>query len=689
MKNIKIKSLYFAPAAAAHQELPFSKTNIKLVILAFIFAAISVGINYQYQDLFAQIIQISKGLLQRSINFTDPAINTNGFRRPFDQAINRGEVKNYREVRTQSREQIDQDLKIDFPTKPLTYINKRKDVSPYTPPSTQTQTFILYKRLFTTLWNGGYSCQIERCDWRNQQAGEHEGVDIVMPLGTPVKSISNWVVVTVNREPSKYLGKYVVVVTKFKDQYFAVYYGHLSSISPELKVGKIIQKWTLIGKVGNTGNSFGAHLHLQINALGKSVSSSNLSQLLNRVRTSSEKDRIKKYTVDPLWLIQNNYSPSLQKQIEEVQQAIKQAQTQIPQEEVETEAEVDVDVETEGETEIETNKAETEVKNTPEPAKAATLQKEASKKVKKITQTQAETKAENENKTKAEVEIEVKADTETLPKTQTTLRLPQNPIAWKTYTVQLPNWGPYLLKIYTPDWGLQKIKNISTQLNYTFTKAGLYSFQLYDGRERLAKASVKVLPFEDYNQKKYLNQLSSLYNRGIVKGNNYKLYPDRTLSRAELVTVLMRSLYSWDVAQLTEQTKKYIQTNWRFFEDVSWDEWFAPRAFMAYQLWYVKGEDGKFLAQQPISRAQLVAIYWRVFDKSRQSQTKLWKDVDPQDWFYPYAVAARYESLLFHRSKEFKPNQSVTRLEAFITLYRYLNTQQKPLVFDISHLAVK
>ena len=42
-------------------------------------------------------------------------------------------------------------------------------------------------------------------------------------------------------------------------------YAHLNSIEPYLTVGTIVQKFQRIGTLGNTGKSYGAHLHFEIN----------------------------------------------------------------------------------------------------------------------------------------------------------------------------------------------------------------------------------------------------------------------------------------------------------------------------------------------------------------------------------------------------------------------------------------
>ncbi len=67
-------------------------------------------------------------------------------------------------------------------------------------------------------------------------------------------------------------GESIVVYDDYNN--IAVLYGHLKSksIPKNIKVGYFISTGTVIGKVGNTGNSHGAHLHLEFFKLSKNES---------------------------------------------------------------------------------------------------------------------------------------------------------------------------------------------------------------------------------------------------------------------------------------------------------------------------------------------------------------------------------------------------------------------------------
>jgi murein DD-endopeptidase MepM/ murein hydrolase activator NlpD len=99
--------------------------------------------------------------------------------------------------------------------------------------------------------------------------GAHPGVDIRLPLGTPIRNIANGHVVKVGEDKAGF-GKYVLVRhprVPDPDQpkrTITLYslYAHLSvQLSFE---GDIVQKGQVIGASGMTGNASGPHLHFQI-----------------------------------------------------------------------------------------------------------------------------------------------------------------------------------------------------------------------------------------------------------------------------------------------------------------------------------------------------------------------------------------------------------------------------------------
>jgi murein DD-endopeptidase MepM/ murein hydrolase activator NlpD len=91
----------------------------------------------------------------------------------------------------------------------------------------------------------------------------HRGLDLAVPLGTPIQSIHDGVVVRVGYDASGY-GHYVVV--EDKNGYRSTY-AHCSSIL--VTEGQSVLRGQEIAKAGSTGTSTGSHLHLELIRYGQ------------------------------------------------------------------------------------------------------------------------------------------------------------------------------------------------------------------------------------------------------------------------------------------------------------------------------------------------------------------------------------------------------------------------------------
>ena len=84
----------------------------------------------------------------------------------------------------------------------------------------------------------------------------HTGIDIAVPLNTPLKSITSGVVDKVVDYGDKSIGKGILI--KLHDGTTAIY-GHMNQIS--VKIGDTVEQGTLLGLSGSIGRSTGPHLH--------------------------------------------------------------------------------------------------------------------------------------------------------------------------------------------------------------------------------------------------------------------------------------------------------------------------------------------------------------------------------------------------------------------------------------------
>ena len=119
----------------------------------------------------------------------------------------------------------------------------------------------------------------------------HTGVDWATPYGTPIFASGNGVVEKVGWEGG--YGKYVRL--KHNNGYETAY-GHMSAFAKGMEPGKRVRQGQVIGFVGSTGMSTGAHVHYEILVNGRFVDPMRVKlprgrSLEGAVMTSFEKER--------------------------------------------------------------------------------------------------------------------------------------------------------------------------------------------------------------------------------------------------------------------------------------------------------------------------------------------------------------------------------------------------------------
>jgi murein DD-endopeptidase MepM/ murein hydrolase activator NlpD len=114
-----------------------------------------------------------------------------------------------------------------------------------------------------------------RSDPFTGEPGYHQGIDIATDKGQPVYATADGAVKSAERAGD--YGNLIVITHEFG---LATRYGHLSRFS--VKPGQRVTRGDIIGYVGSTGRSTGAHLHYEILANGKLI---NPLQLLTQPST--------------------------------------------------------------------------------------------------------------------------------------------------------------------------------------------------------------------------------------------------------------------------------------------------------------------------------------------------------------------------------------------------------------------
>lgn len=91
----------------------------------------------------------------------------------------------------------------------------------------------------------------------------HQGWDMLAPTGTPMFAAASGVV-RVSSEGYYGYGVAIVIDHVIGGQTVSTLYGHLDYGSRLVSAGQTVSAGQLIGVVGNTGNSYGSHLHFEV-----------------------------------------------------------------------------------------------------------------------------------------------------------------------------------------------------------------------------------------------------------------------------------------------------------------------------------------------------------------------------------------------------------------------------------------
>ncbi len=101
---------------------------------------------------------------------------------------------------------------------------------------------------------GGYG---QRSDPFSGEGAMHTGIDISAPVGTPVKATGDGIILHAN-----WNGGYGRCVIIDHGNGYQTWYAHLSRM--DVMEGQAIRQGEVVGRVGTTGRSTGAHLHYEV-----------------------------------------------------------------------------------------------------------------------------------------------------------------------------------------------------------------------------------------------------------------------------------------------------------------------------------------------------------------------------------------------------------------------------------------
>lgn len=104
----------------------------------------------------------------------------------------------------------------------------------------------------------------------------HQGIDLAIPLNTPIPSFSDGIVTSLTNEGNASFGKAVHLHMSNGNN---VIYGHLNQFN--VRVGEKIHQGDVIGLSGSTGHSTGPHLHIQVMHNGSAIDPTQMIQQID------------------------------------------------------------------------------------------------------------------------------------------------------------------------------------------------------------------------------------------------------------------------------------------------------------------------------------------------------------------------------------------------------------------------
>ena len=98
-------------------------------------------------------------------------------------------------------------------------------------------------------------------------SSDHKGLDMNPGAGTPIQAIADGVVSEVGNPVGEY-GVYAIVDHVIDGQRISSVYAHMEYGTLNVAVGDEVEVGRIVGRVGNTGQSTGPHLHFEIRENG-------------------------------------------------------------------------------------------------------------------------------------------------------------------------------------------------------------------------------------------------------------------------------------------------------------------------------------------------------------------------------------------------------------------------------------
>lgn len=725
-----------------------AKLVIFTLILVFL---LNIIVNIKKYSFYADIINFSTNLIEKEVliakldDMKDSSANW-----PLRQVTNWWGVTNYEQTKWTDWNLLASDLKTPFPQWDISSIlSKYQRVNLYNMYdhiSNQWEREVLsfYRRLFGATWTAKYCVSKDDCLSWVPDSWTHAWIDLISSIWTPVYASMNWVVMKACQWDScDAFWNQIVIATNFDWQVLATFYWHLKSLESTFVQWDLIQKWQLLWYIWNSWNSTVPHLHFQINKLWSVSEIKNLN-IAEKLYDGwyHNLEWVRKNTIDPISFVtwnkitksdslvvntdvddnSDDLLASIQSQIETTtpkETLAFAAAWKEPFRVVDTKVNkinskltvwdtIKLTINTTWEQwsiSISTNNNVLKTStNTISPAGINSYDIMIT--ANSIWNWQVDI---NDGKNVKQVYfsvydtdmnvywLEVKWDNIVYTSYENEFVVYPIDKLWNRIFTNL-EWT-FTFELYNKETSSsQKINQFTNSekdatISFKLKAPQIWSYKLkvyYEDAKKslMATKNLDTDLFFDYSiNNKFWNSINYLLKNWIVKWHAWLLMPNNTITRAEIITTIVRQKYWDDFDSFEKQMKSEISANGRFLKDIKGDEWYAPYIYIWWKNSIVKGTNWYSNAEKNISKAELLALLWRTYNVEISDPYISWDDVLYDDWFKPYADAAKkYNLFPFEDTKVFWADVQVTRIQSFEALYRYITTNPEILSFTSTAL---
>ncbi|GGH10198.1 InlB B-repeat-containing protein [Paenibacillus segetis] len=170
-----------------------------------------------------------------------------------------------------------------------------------------------------------------------------------------------------------------------------------------------------------------------------------------------------------------------------------------------------------------------------------------------------------------------------------------------------------------------------------------------------------VVSFDDISGHWAKGMIEELSSRGIITGYpDGSFHPNQSIQRQHMALIFMRAFE-------LEPTREAV-----IFSDVSSSHPYYEAITSLQQAGIVDGANGRFNSNEPVTRAQMAKTVAHAL-KIKPGGTSTFQDVPMAHWSYNYIAALADLEIVLGDKGKFKPNEPVTRAEFVAMMYRALN----------------